>query len=274
MTPLKRFPGDNPFLLMGVVNVTPDSFFDGGRYSDPARAVEQGLRLRDEGAAIIDVGGESTRPGAALVSSDEELRRIMPVIEALAAKGVVVSVDTSKSVVAAEALKSGASWINDISAGRFDPLMAGIAARHNCPVVLMHSRHTPQTMQENPHYENVVTEVCAELQAAASNWLKSGVAPENIIVDPGIGFGKRLQDNVMLLRHIDNIVKLGYPVLVGTSNKSFIGALTGRSPDDRGAGTLGSVAAAWCRGIRMFRVHDVASAKDLLTVLSAIGPIP
>jgi dihydropteroate synthase len=263
---------DGPFAVMGIVNVTPDSFFDGGRYSSTRAAVDHGLAMAAQGAAVLDIGGESSRPGAAPVSADEECRRVLPVIEELAAKTkTVISIDTSKSAVAARALAAGASWINDISAGRFDPGMAQCAAQHRCPVVLMHSRRTPADMQTEPHYDDVVAEVSAELLRSVELFVAAGVIKENIILDPGIGFAKRLEDNVRLLREIRSLLSLGYPLLVGTSRKSFIGRITGKEPDGRLGGSLGSVAAAFAGGARLFRVHDVGETVDMLKVMSAIA---
>jgi dihydropteroate synthase len=266
-------PLEQPFVIMGVINVTPDSFYDGGRYNDPTCAVEHGLRLIEEGAAVLDVGGESSQPGALRVQPHEELQRVIPVIATLRSQATVaISVDTTRAAVARMALDSGADWINDISAGRFDPEMAALAAEKQCPVVLTHSRKTPQDMQESPAYKDVVAEVIAELRACIAQFIAAGVRHENLILDPGIGFAKRPQDNTFLLRGLRRLVEEGYPVLVGTSRKSFIAHLTGRqSPQERLAGTLGSVAAAWLQGARLFRVHDVAATRDFLTVLSAIA---
>lgn len=261
-----------PFAVMGIVNVTPDSFYDGGRRADAGPAVEHGLRLAEQGADILDIGGESTRPGAAAVSADDECRRVLPVLDALAARvSVPISIDTTKAEVAQRALEAGASWINDVSAGRFDAAMAGVAGRRGCPVVLMHSRKTPATMQQEPYYSDVVAEVRAELMQSVQRFVSGGVARENIVLDPGIGFAKRLEDNLALLSHLDRLMDLGFPLLIGTSRKSFIGRITGKPVDERLWGTLGSVAAAFERGARMFRVHDVAETRDLLSVCWAIS---
>lgn len=260
-----------PFAVMGIVNVTPDSFYDGGRHDTTDVAVEHALRLADEGADMLDIGGESTRPGAAAVAADEEIRRVLPVIERIAEQlDVPISVDTTKAEVARRALDSGASWINDISAGRFDPDMAPLAARRSCPVVLMHSRETPRTMQQTPHYDDVVAEVEAELLASVDTFVRQGVVRANIVLDPGIGFAKRIEDNVALLNRLDRLCNLGYPLLIGTSRKSFIGHFTGRPVGERLYGSLGSVAAAYARGARLFRVHDVAPTVDMLTVMHGI----
>jgi dihydropteroate synthase len=260
-----------PVALMGIVNVTPDSFYDGGRYNTADAAVEQGIRLAAEGADILDVGGASSRPGAAPVSPEEDIRRVIPVIERLAEKFKgPISVDTTESRVARRAIEAGAGWINDISAGRHDPHMPLLAAESGCTAVLMHSRGTPETMQGLCRYGDVVAEVKQELLASVDVFIKAGVQRERIVIDPGIGFAKTAEQNVVLLRHLDAFVKTGFSVLVGTSRKSFIGRLTGREPDERLWGTLGSVAAAVVRGARIFRVHDVAATRDFLAVLSAI----
>lgn len=261
-----------PFAVMGIVNVTPDSFYDGGRYADAALAVEHACALAAEGASILDIGGESTRPGAAPVSAEEECRRVLPVIEAVVRKtGVPVSVDTAKSAVALRAFEAGATWLNDVSAGRFDPALPGIAAAGGCPVVLMHSRETPATMQARPFYADVVAQVKQELLARVSVFTAAGVHKDDIVLDPGIGFAKRLEDNLVLLRRLGDLVALGYPVCVGASRKSFVGAITGRDKDGRLAGSLAAVAPAWYAGARLFRVHDVKETLDVLKVLDAVA---
>lgn len=261
-----------PYAIMGIVNVTPDSFYDGGRYASADAAVEQGLRLAAEGADILDIGGASSRPGAAAVPPEEETGRVVPVIRRLARgfKGAI-SVDTTNASVARRAIDAGATWINDISAGQNDPLMAPLAAGTACTVVLMHMRGTPATMQDHCRYGDVVAEVKRELLSSVRAFVKAGVEKKRIVVDPGIGFAKTAEQNVVLLRHLDVFVKTGYAVLVGTSRKSFIGLLTGREdPCGRLWGTLGSVGAAFLRGARIFRVHDAAATKDFLKVLSEI----
>jgi dihydropteroate synthase len=260
-----------PFALMGIVNVTPDSFYDGGRFASPEKAVEHGLRLAEEGAAILDIGGASSRPGAQTISQEEETRRILPVIAGLAKKlSVPISVDTTRSSVARAAAAEGANWINDISAGRDDAGMKHFIAQSGCTVVLMHSRGTPQTMQQRTDYDDVVNEVKNDLTARADEFREAGVHRQKIVIDPGIGFAKTAPQNVALLHGCAAFVATGFPVLVGTSRKSFIGHITGRQVEDRLAGTLGSVAAAFVRGARLFRVHDVAATLDLLKVLNAI----
>jgi len=262
---------DRPFAIMGVVNVTPDSFFDGGRYDTAALAVRHARSLVEEGADLLDIGGESTRPGALPVSETEECRRVIPVIRKLArSAGVPLSIDTSKAAVARRAFDAGAALINDVSAGRNDPGMAALAARRRCPVVLMHSRQTPRDMQQAPRYGDVLREVRSELLACVRRFLDAGVRSRDIILDPGIGFAKRLEDNLALLRRPDVLLKTGFPVLIGPSRKSFIGAITGKEPRERLAGTLAAVAAAYVNGARFFRVHDVKETRDLLMVLSRI----
>jgi dihydropteroate synthase len=257
---------------MGVVNVTPDSFYDGGRHDSADGAIEHGLRLASEGADILDIGGASSRPGAPRVPAADEARRILPVVIRLAREfNGPVSIDTTSALVAEQALDAGAAWINDISAGRADAGMARLAAVRGCTVVLMHSRGTPVTMQSLTTYgDDLAAEVLRELLAPVSAFAAAGVRRENIVLDPGIGFAKTAQQNLSLLAGLGVFVKTGYPVLVGTSRKSFVGHVTGRGADDRLYGTLGSVAAAYSRGARIFRVHDVAATVDFLKVLSAI----
>jgi dihydropteroate synthase len=259
------------FRVMGVVNVTPDSFSDGGRYLDSASAIAHGLELEAEGAAILDVGGESTRPGASPVPAAEELRRVLPVIEGLISAGVTaqISIDTSKAHVAAEALDAGATLVNDVTAFRGDPEMAGLVASRGVDCCLMHMLGQPRTMQSDPHYEDVVSEVKAFLQARMASAVAEGVAEERIMLDPGIGFGKTLEHNVELLRRLEQLVALGRPVVVGTSRKSFLGRITGRDVDERLAGTITTNVLAYERGARVFRVHDVRPVHDALKVAAA-----
>lgn len=260
-----------PYAVMGIVNVTPDSFYDGGRYVSAEAAFEHGVRLAAEGADILDIGGASSRPGAAAVPPEEEAGRVVPVIRRLARefKGII-SVDTTQASVARRALEAGAAWVNDISAGRNDSRMAELAAESGCVAVLMHMRGTPETMQGLCGYGDVVAEVKKELLSSVRDFIKAGVRKDRIVIDPGIGFAKTAGQNVVLLRNLDVFVKTGYTVLVGTSRKSFIGHLTGRGPDERLWGSMGSVGAAFLRGARIFRVHDVAATKDFLKVLCEI----
>lgn len=256
---------------MGVVNVTPDSFYDGGRHDTCDTACEHARQLIHEGADILDIGGESSRPGSLPVPVEEEQQRVIPVIEQLRREtDILISIDTTKAAVAREALAAGADWINDISAGRFDPDMARLTAEKQCPVVLMHSRKTPETMQQDPSYEDVVREVIDELLVSVKLFTDCGVLSEHIILDPGIGFAKRFDDTIGLLHGLAEVVKTGFPVLIGTSRKSFVGRITGKDPADRLYGTLGSVAAAYTHGAKIFRVHDIEATKDFLNVFSTI----
>lgn len=253
---------------MGIVNVTPDSFSDGGRWLDADAAIAHGERLRAAGADILDVGGESTRPGAAAVDAAEERRRVVPVVEALAAAGARVSVDTMKADVAAAALDAGATFVNDVAALR-DPGMLPLVAERGCDVCLVHMRGEPRTMQEDPRYADVVDEVRAFLAERAQAALDAGVARDRIVVDPGIGFGKTVDHNLELLDRLDELAALGFPVLIGTSRKSFLGRIAGRDADDRLAGTIATNVLALARGASIFRVHDVAPVRDALTVAAA-----
>ncbi len=254
---------------MGVVNVTPDSFSDGGEFLDSETAIVHGRRLAVEGADILDIGGESTRPGADPVGADEELRRVMPVIEALAADEPEISIDTTKSEVAHRALAAGATIVNDVSAFRFDPELAGLVADAGASCCLMHMLGEPRTMQDDPRYEDVVADVKAFLEERMTFAVRAGVREERIWLDPGIGFGKTLEHNLELLRRLDEIVALGRPVVVGTSRKSFLGKLTGRAEKERLPGTIATNVFALERGARVFRVHDVAEVVDALAVAAA-----
>jgi len=256
---------------MGILNVTPDSFSDGGIFLDPKKAVEHALQMVEEGADIIDIGGESSRPGAQSVSVDEELRRVLPVIRELRKQSKIsISIDTTKSVVAAQAIEAGATMINDISAGRFDPEMFSVAAKANVPICLMHMKGTPQNMQKDPHYDDAVAEVKLFLKERIEAAKKAGVGQKQIIIDVGIGFGKRVEDNVALLKNLDQLQNLGCPILIGTSRKSFIGALTGAEVKDRLPGNLASLAIAIQKGASIARVHDVGATKQFLQVLTSL----
>jgi dihydropteroate synthase len=244
---------------MGVVNVTPDSFSDGGRYLDPEAAVAHGLALVAEGADLLDVGGESTRPGATDVPEAVELERVLPVVEELARTAEVpVSIDTRKAAVAAAALAAGATMVNDVSAGRHDPDLLGVAADAKVPLVLMHMLGTPATMQDDPRYDDVVAEVEAFLAERCRAAEAAGVDHQALVVDPGIGFGKRDQDNYALLDQLARFTRLGHPVMVGTSRKGFIGRALDSPADQRVEGTAATVVWAVERGARIVRVHDVA----------------
>jgi dihydropteroate synthase len=263
---------ESAFEVMGVVNVTPDSFSDGGLYLDPDKAIEHGLALAAEGAAIVDIGGESTRPGSEGVSAEEELRRVLPVIEGLRAAGTEarISIDTSKANVAAAALNAGATFVNDVTALRADPAIAEVIAETGAGCCLMHMLGTPRTMQLDPRYEDVVVEVKAFLEERIQFAVAAGIAREQIVVDPGIGFGKTVEHNLELLRRLDELVEIGRPVMVGTSRKSFLGKLSGRAePAERVPGTIATCVLAYERGARLFRVHDVAPVHDALAVAAA-----
>jgi len=258
-------------IVMGVLNVTPDSFSDGGQFFDTGKAIEHGLKMAADGAAIIDVGPESTRPGAEAVSVDEQLRRAIPVIEVLSQKAnVPISIDTYRSEVAEAALKAGAAMINDITA-LSDKRMGGLAAEQQVPVVLMHMQGTPATMQAEPKYDDVVGEVLQFLLDRAQRAEEFGIPRERIFIDPGIGFGKTLEHNLSILRNIRKFVETGYRVLVGTSRKSFIGTLTGKeNPADRIFGTAATVALAITAGVSILRVHDVAEMVDVMKVANEL----
>ncbi len=265
-----------PFSIMGVVNVTPDSFSDGGRYLDPAAAVAHGRALSAQGADILDIGGESTRPGADPVPAAEECRRVVPVIAGLREAGcpAAISIDTTKADVAAAALDAGATIVNDVSALRGDPDMAGLVAERQATVCLMHMRGAPRTMQDDPRYVDVVAEVREFLAARIAAASAAGIARERIVVDPGIGFGKTPTHNLALLAAVGELVTLGPPVLIGTSRKSFLGRLTGRDVGERLPATIATNVLAFARGARMFRVHDVAPVRDALTVAAATLAAP
>lgn len=259
--------------IWGVLNVTPDSFSDGGCWADPARAVERGLVLEAEGADVIDVGGESTRPGAEPVDTEEETRRVLPVIHALAAelKFATISIDTLKAEVARRAVDAGAQWINDPSGGDADPAMLDAAATSSARYVCMHMRGTPRTMQRRPHFDDAVGEVCEELRAKLWRCLDAGVRPDRLWADPGLGFGKRLKDNLDLMGRLNEFTSLGVPLLVGASRKSFIGTLSGvETPNERLAGSLAAAALLAERGASALRVHDVGATAQALDVARAI----
>jgi dihydropteroate synthase len=264
-------PTSRRCLVMGVVNVTPDSFSDGGRYLDPAAAVAHGLALVADGADLLDVGGESTRPGATDVPGAVELERVLPVVEELARTAEVpVSIDTRKAVVAAAALAAGATMVNDVSAGRHDPDLLGVAADAKVPLVLMHMLGTPATMQDDPRYDDVVAEVEAFLAERCRAAEAAGVDHQALVVDPGIGFGKRDQDNYALLDQLARFTRLGHPVMVGTSRKGFIGRALDSPADQRVEGTAATVVWAVERGARIVRVHDVAPMVRAVSMTEAM----
>ena len=260
---------------MGVVNVTPDSFSDGGLFLDEDAAIEHGRRLATEGASILDIGGESTRPGAEPVSAEEELERVLGVVERLAADGAArISIDTTKKVVAHGALNAGATIVNDVSAFRFDPDMAALVAERGADCCLMHMLGEPRTMQKDPRYDDVVSEVKAFLEERLAFAVDEGVTEEHVWLDPGIGFGKTVEHNLELLRRLDEVVAIGRPVVIGTSRKSFLGKLAGgRGEDERLPGTIATNVMALERGARVFRVHDVRPVADALAIAAAtVGP--
>jgi dihydropteroate synthase len=256
--------------LMGVVNVTPDSFSDGGLFLDPAVAIEHGRKLVADGADMLDIGGESTRPGAAAVSAEEELARVLPVIEGLAGVDAPISIDTSKLAVADAALGAGASMVNDVTALRAEPAIAALCADRDAELVLMHMQGSPRTMQEHPTYDDVVDDVKAFLAERMEFARREGVSEERIWLDPGIGFGKTVEHNLELLRRLRELTELGRPLVVGTSRKSFIGKLTGADVDQRLGGTIASCAIAVANGAQMLRVHDLREVREGMQVAAAI----
>jgi len=257
-------------MIMGILNVTPDSFSDGGSHNSPELAIEHGRRMLSEGADIIDIGGESTRPGAEPVSADEEIERTIPVIEALASDGAVVSIDTMKADVAREAMAAGAKIINDVSAGSHDKDMLATAAETGAGLVLMHMQGEPRTMQANPTYSNVVRDVAEYLDCRAKAAISAGVASESVMLDPGIGFGKTIEHNLSLLAGIGQLSSSGHPILVGMSRKSFIGKITGREVNERLAGSIAGL--VWCimKGVHVLRVHDVPESLDAVRIIEAL----
>ncbi|PZQ45407.1 MAG: dihydropteroate synthase [Micavibrio aeruginosavorus] len=263
--------GDDP-LLMGIVNVTPDSFSDGGEYLDPAKAVAHGKRLVEEGAHILDIGGESTRPGSEEVNVEEELRRVVPVVLGLKDCGAMISVDTRNAVVMKAVVEAGAGLINDVSALTHDKNAMAVVAQSGAYVCLMHMKGDPKTMQDDPMYDDVFSEVRDYLKGRIEACLSAGIKMNRIIIDPGIGFGKALEHNLSLLNRLGEFGSLQAPVLLGASRKRFIGALCGGyGPDQRLAGSLAAVLAGYERGVRIFRVHDVAETAQALAVWRAVN---
>jgi dihydropteroate synthase len=264
---------DSGPVVVGILNITPDSFSDGGDFLDPEAAARHAVAMLDEGAGILDLGGESTRPGSDPVSREEELRRVIPVIERIRAvrPEAVISVDTYRADTATAALEAGACLINDVTALRGDPGMASVVEEAACPVILMHMQGEPKTMQNEPHYDDVVREVKDYLAQRAEYAISAGVRPENIILDPGIGFGKNLEHNLALLRNLDAVVDLGFPVLVGASRKRFIGEISGiQEARGRVFGTVATTVLAYERGAGYFRVHDVRANREALAVSEAV----
>jgi len=277
-----RVLGPAPFLLAGILNATPDSFYDGGRHHAPAAAVLQGRTLLDQGAHILDVGGESTRPGAPQVPEDEELARVVPVIRELAAlpprelDGLpgpfpVIAVDTYKAKVAAAALEAGAAIVNDVSACRFDPALLEVVAQRKPGYVLMHSQGEPRTMQRNPRYADVVDDICAFFEERLGVLVAAGLPEANIVLDPGIGFGKLLEHNLAILRGIERFGKLGRPVYMGLSNKSLWGTLLGLGAQERQLPTAVATALLVARGVLVHRVHEVALSRQAALVAAALS---
>jgi dihydropteroate synthase len=261
-------------LIMGILNVTPDSFSDGGMFYDSAKAVQRAQLMVEEGADIIDVGGESTRPGSDPVEVEEQLARVLPVIETLDCQlspRRMISVDTTRAEVAEAALKAGADLINDISAGTDDPRMFETVAKWGVPMVLMHMKGTPKTMQDSPSYVDVVGEVILFLEGQAAKARQAGIAQENVIIDPGIGFGKRREDNLRLMASLERFVETGYPVLLGTSRKRFMGAICGETrPTELLGATIATTALGVAKGVKVFRVHDVRANRQAADVIAAI----
>ncbi len=258
------------FRLMGVINVTPDSFSDGGSFLEADAAIAQGRRLAGEGADLLDVGGESTRPGAEPVDADAELARVLPVVAALVAdQKATLSIDTSKQPVAEAALDAGARYVNDVTAFRADPRLAGLVADRGVECCLMHMLGEPRTMQDDPRYDDVVSDVKAFLEERLAFAVGEGIREDRIALDPGIGFGKTVDHNLELLRRLDEIAAIGRPVVIGTSRKSFLGRITGRDVTERGPASLATCVVAYLNGARVFRVHEVASTRDALLVTAA-----
>ena len=255
--------------IMGVINVTPDSFSDGGEFLDAEKAIAHGRQLVADGAHILDIGGESTRPGAEPVTAEDEMQRVLPVIEGLANTEARISIDTTKVAVADAALAAGAAIVNDVSAFRFQPELAGLVASAGCDCCLMHMQGEPRTMQQDPRYDDVVSDVKSFLEERLVWAASQGIAEERIWLDPGIGFGKTLEHNLELLRRLDEIAALGQPVVIGTSRKSFLGKLTGKEERARLPGTIATNVMALERGASIFRVHDVAEVADALAVAAA-----
>jgi len=262
---------DRPYIV-GIVNVTPDSFSDGGRFLDVQQAVDRGLVMAAEGADLIDIGGESTRPGAHQVSEQEELDRVIPVVERLVREvALPLSIDTTKSIVAREAISAGADFVNDVSGLTFDEKMAGVVSASRAGLIIMHTRGRPEVMQQDTRYADLFAEVVDSLNRSIKVAESAGVARDRIAIDPGIGFGKDVAGNLELLRRTADLVRLGRPVMLGTSRKSFIGRVLGKDdPAERLAGTLATVALGYAGGARLFRVHDVAAAREAAWMAQAV----
>jgi dihydropteroate synthase len=257
--------------VMGVLNVTPDSFSDGGLFFETDRAIEHGIAMVEEGADFIDIGGESTRPFSKRLSSEEELSRVIPVIEAIAREvSIPISIDTCKGSVAREALKAGASIINDISALRLDPEIASVASEAGVPVILMHMKGTPENMQKNPVYGDLISEIRNFLKGAVQRAVKAGISEDLTLVDPGIGFGKTFDHNLQIIQNLTSFASLGRPILIGTSNKAFIGEILGKEAHERLTGSMATVAVAAMNGAHIVRVHHVKEAVETVKIVDAI----
>jgi dihydropteroate synthase len=262
---------DKQSLIMGILNVTPDSFSDGGQFLNKNSAIGHALKMIEEGADIIDIGGESTKPFSSPVSLDEELSRVLPVIEDLRREtDVSISIDTTKSEVASQALEMGASIINDVSAMEFDEKMIGIALKFDCPIVLMHMKGIPKNMQDNPHYSSLISEIITYLNARIDFVLSKGIDRKKIIIDPGIGFGKSVENNFEIINNLNQFVDLGYPVMLGASRKSFIGITLDVPEDKRVEGSLAANIIGFQKGVSVFRVHDVDQTRKALTITKKI----
>jgi len=272
-----RVLGPAPFLILGVLNATPDSFFDGGNYASLEAAVAQGRALALAGADILDIGGESTRPNAVAVSAEEEMARVLPLVKTLAALDAefpaapVISIDTTKAVVAAMALEAGAAIVNDVSACRVDPDMRDALVQYKPGYVLMHSQGRPADMQRNPVYTDVVEEILSFFHTQLSALVRAGLPEDRVVLDPGVGFGKRLEHNLEILRRVGRFLELGRPVLLGLSNKSLWGQLLGLAAQERGNATQAATAIAAMKGVRLHRVHDVAATRQTLRVVVAMS---
>ena len=267
----KTFTLGKRTLLMGVLNVTQDSFSDGGLYFDKEKALARGLRMVEEGADFIDIGGESTRPGSKPIELEEELRRVIPVIESLGKEvDVPISIDTYKSTVAKRAIEAGAEMINDISALHFDPDLGQVAAKEDVPLILMHIRGTPETMQKDVHYDSLFSEILQYLKDSIQRAESTGLDPQQIIIDPGIGFGKTLRDNLLIIKNLSEFRILGKPILLGTSRKSFIGKILNAEVNERLEGTLSSIAICALNGAHIIRCHDLLQAKKAIAVADAV----
>lgn len=259
-----------PLTLMGVLNITPDSFYDGGFYHNPEKAKDHAFCLMEEGAAMVDVGGESSRPGAEPISVEEELKRVMPVIKGLKNLPIPLSIDTTKAEVAHQALSEGVQWVNDISAGTADPRMDEVVRDHQGGYILMHMKGRPKTMQKNPHYDHLFGEITDYLYQATQRALARGIAKDKIWIDPGIGFGKTWENNYAIFSHVDFLFGLGYPVLIGGSRKSFLQRFIPGGPAQRLFGTIAAHLWAFQKGVRIFRVHDVKVHRDAFSIWDGI----